>query len=198
MEHFTRTTTPPADAFTERGAALLTAIFALMLLTLLGLSLTHLSLTALNVSNNDRESTEAFHIAEAGIEHAVALIQAAGPGSYNSIATTGNLSATPSATSADRIPVAGCNIGGGTYTVTVANGAVGGTLRVTSTGAGRNGSVAVIEAIVGAETAVALVANGNLTLGGITEFRGVGGVVHANGNLHNSGTAKAEQHSTLR
>lgn len=183
-----------ADASRERGAALLTAVFALLLLTLLGLSLTHLSLTALNVSNNDRESTEAFYIAEAGIEHAIALINAAGPGSYASIATRGNLSETPSATHADRIPVAGCNIGGGTYTVTVANGGVAGRLRVTSTGTGRNNSNAVIEAVVGAETSVALVANGNVKLGGSLEIKGAGGVLHANGNLANSGSVRAQQH----
>ena len=66
----------------ESGAALFTAIFSIMLLSVLGLSLMVVSESARTVSKNNIEASEAFYIAEAGLAHAVGLIKTNG-GSFN-------------------------------------------------------------------------------------------------------------------
>ena len=58
----------------EQGIALVTALFALLLITLLGLALTANGIVAVTITTNEREGTEALYIAESGIEHAKAII----------------------------------------------------------------------------------------------------------------------------
>lgn len=53
----------------ERGAALITAMVVLTLLTLMGLAATNTSMLETMISATDRSRTEAFYVAEAGIEH---------------------------------------------------------------------------------------------------------------------------------
>ena len=53
----------------ERGAALITALIILTLLTLIGIAATNTSILETMISSSDRSHTEAFYAAEAGIEH---------------------------------------------------------------------------------------------------------------------------------
>jgi hypothetical protein len=53
----------------ERGAALITALVILTLLTLIGLAATNTSMLETMISSSERSHTEAFYVAEAGIEH---------------------------------------------------------------------------------------------------------------------------------
>ena len=62
------------DRPAERGVALIFAIFALALLTLLGLALTSMGMVSLAISTNEREGTQALYIADAGIVNAKGLM----------------------------------------------------------------------------------------------------------------------------
>ena len=53
----------------ENGAVLLTAIIILALLTIIGMAATNTSMLETMISATDKSHTEAFHAAEAGIEH---------------------------------------------------------------------------------------------------------------------------------
>ncbi len=53
----------------ERGAALITALIILTLLTVIGIAATNTSMLETMISASDRQHTEAFYAAEAGIEH---------------------------------------------------------------------------------------------------------------------------------
>jgi Tfp pilus assembly protein PilX len=53
----------------ERGAALITALVILTLLTLIGLAATNTSMLETMISSSERSHAEAFYAAEAGIEH---------------------------------------------------------------------------------------------------------------------------------
>ena len=63
-----------ADRPGEKGVALIMTLFSLLVVTLLGLALTTTGMLALTVTTNDREGAEALYIADAGIEHAKALL----------------------------------------------------------------------------------------------------------------------------
>ena len=58
----------------EKGIALLVALFALLLITLLGLALTAMGITAVTITTNERQSAEALYIADSGISHAKRLM----------------------------------------------------------------------------------------------------------------------------
>ncbi len=53
----------------ERGAALITSLIILTLLTMIGIAATNTSMLETMISATDRSHTEAFYAAEAGIEH---------------------------------------------------------------------------------------------------------------------------------
>ncbi len=53
----------------ERGAVLITSLIILTLLTLIGIAATNTSMLETMISASDRQHTEAFYAAEAGIEH---------------------------------------------------------------------------------------------------------------------------------
>lgn len=53
----------------ERGAALITSLIILTLLTLLGIAATNTSILETMISSSERTHAEAFYAAEAGIEH---------------------------------------------------------------------------------------------------------------------------------
>lgn len=53
----------------ERGAALITSLIILTLLTLLGIAATNTSVLETMISSSERTHAEAFYAAEAGIEH---------------------------------------------------------------------------------------------------------------------------------
>ena len=110
------------NSVSERGIALFTSIFALLLLTLLGWSMATTSLVNVVITKNAREATEAFYIAEAGVAHATAIIRAedAGFDSYlqagNGTACDGDeLSDTPSSPLSAGDEITSAQSGGHTY-----------------------------------------------------------------------------------
>ena len=58
----------------EKGAALLIALTIMLALTLLGAAATMTASIEINIAGNQRTSTKAFYAADAGIEHAKALL----------------------------------------------------------------------------------------------------------------------------
>lgn len=167
----------------EKGAALFTAIFALLLLTLLGISLMAISESSRTVSNNNIESNEAFYIAEAGLAHAVGLIKANGP--------TFNVNSV--------IPVSGTGItfGKGSYTVQITSPTAA-TRQITSTGVGRNGATSTVQGVylvgpVSTPTG-AIVVNGDINISGNIQITGTNGIIHSNGNLTLNGNNRAEEY----
>lgn len=58
----------------ESGMALVTALVTLMLVTVIGLSITSLGMLSVTVATNDRETNEALAIADAGLTHARSLL----------------------------------------------------------------------------------------------------------------------------
>jgi len=166
----------------ERGAALFTAIFGLLLLTVLATALYLISDGERRVAINYGENTEAFYIAEAGLAHAVGLYAANGK-SYN-IGTD--------------IPTSGVAFGAGKYTVTTVNGTQPNTKIITSIGIGSNGASATVEATVQFATAAvsdaAIVVNGNLAINANIQILGEKGIIHANGNMTLSGNNRSQKY----
>lgn len=216
--------TKPQFDVNEKGAALITAIFAILLVTLIGTALHYTAAISLTVAVNERDNVEAFYIADAGISHAAALISKTDNSKYSSILTaaatapnTGDeLSVPPTVglwTTAESIPAGNASGGGvvnfgaggkGRYYVSVRNDtAIGetptkdlnGILIVTSTGVGRDGATATVETVVkGTPPLPALLINGNATLSGSVSVQGTNGVMHANGLLDINGGPCAEQY----
>ena len=195
----------------EQGAALITAIFALLLVTLLGVALTSIGETSRTVSHNDRENTEALYIAEAGLTHALKLMDAVPGSDYTSILQAGNGTAGDGDELSTRpngpIPAGGLLFGGGSYRVAVSddNDETGGIANnpnadtnkrvvITSIGLGRNGATATVEVIIGVTPAPALLVEGQLRISGNPNIMGSGGAAHANGLLDIDGRPCAEQY----
>jgi hypothetical protein len=197
----------------DRGVVFITAIFSLLLVSLLGASLIMLAHTSLNVSENDRELTEAFYIAEAGLEHGYALIAALpsaatftqvlqyGDGQSN---TWDELSTQPTAPIADPNPTVspgqtpgptatgGAAFATGRYWVKVSNDqseAVtpnvdhNNVIVLTSLARARNGATATLELIIRRNVLPAVLVDGNLRISSAAQITGIGGTVHVNGNL---------------
>ncbi len=166
----------------ETGAALVTAIFVLLLITLLGVLIYRISVISYAISLNERNNTEAFYAADAGISHAMELI-AKVPGSKYSLILQAGANPLPGTGDELSVPTlpglwpaadsiyAGDNTSGGVtgfgaggqgrYWVSVRNDTApgetpnldrNGILIVTSTGIGRGESNSTIEAIVFNET----------------------------------------------
>jgi Tfp pilus assembly protein PilX len=167
----------------QNGAALFTAIFSILLVTMLGLSLMIISESSRTVSNNNIETTEAFYISEAGLAHAVGLIKANGASfNVNSvIPSSGN----------------GLAFGKGSYTVQITS-LTANTLQITSIGTGRNGSAATVQAtyqvISASLPSGAIVVNGDINISGNIQITGTNGIIHSNGNMVLSGNNRAELH----
>lgn len=192
----------------EKGAALITSIFALLLVTLLGMALMAVGEVARSVSTNDRENTEALYIADAGVTHARNLIFGY-TGNYDAILTangtdpnTGDELSTGAF--ASPITAGGHAFGSGSYLVRVTDDddETSGPqnysddrnrrLIVRSTGRGRNGSTSDVEIVISSVPLPAFVAEGNLRINGDSVFTGAAGGVHANGDMFISGNPMAE------
>jgi hypothetical protein len=140
----------------ERGSALIVALFSLLLASLIAMGLAFTGMYEVKISRNYQTGTEAFYIAEAGLNQAVKVIM------DNSLAFSDVLKGADGALgtgddgiltlssipAGDRIPAAGVNFGSGNYRVLVTDGSGGAqtTLIVTATGTGANSSVSVVEA----------------------------------------------------
>jgi PilX N-terminal len=189
----------------EKGAALITSIFGMLLVTVLGVALMGVGMTANTISQNDKQQTEAFYIAESGINHAVNIVKTAGSGQFTNILRAGDgnpgtgdeLSTQP--VGVTPIPLAGLAFGQGTYKISVSDDPADSDglpntdsnqkILIRSVASGKDGSTATIESIIGvtATGQAALLFNGNLLINGAPIFAGSAGAVHANGALSVTG-----------
>ncbi len=208
----------------QRGAALITAIFAILLGTLLGVALHYLALSSLTVAVNDRDNTEALYLADAGIAHATALIGRVNKSQYSTVLSRGanpapntgdELSVPPSTglwTTSESIPAGNASGGGvtnfgagggGRYWVAVGNDTAtgetsttdnNGVLVITSTGLGRSGASATVEVTVSMQTFPAILINGKARVRGNLSVNGSSGIMHANDTLDLNGSPCADQY----
>src|SRR5690242_3352522 len=74
----------------EQGVALITSIFVLLLITVLGVTLTFIGTSALTITTNDRQNTEAFYIAEAGAANAAKILLLSDPSQFSAVLTAGD------------------------------------------------------------------------------------------------------------
>ncbi len=205
----------------ERGTALVTSIFAILIGTLIGVALAFGAITTLTISVNERDTTEAFYIADAGLTHAGQLINKAKKSSYSTILSTGadptpgtgdELSAPPEGglwTTAESIP-AGNNFGGGfsfgsgRYYVSVRNDTAtgetpttdkNGILIVTSTGVGRDGAAVTLESVVRsiAIQIPGLISNGDAKFASTVKVLGPYGKIQVNGTPQFTGGTKCAE-----
>ncbi|MDA2938799.1 pilus assembly PilX N-terminal domain-containing protein [Acidobacteria bacterium AH-259-A15] len=202
----------------EQGVALVTAILCMMLISVLGLALTTIGIVATTAAKNERQMSEAFYIAESGLGHGRALIEANGTTNFDTLLQAGDgtacngdeLSGVPS----DPIPSAGLSFGGGRYEVSICddhayessttdppdlpdtdpNNDANGFVRIVSTGFGADGAKATVESSLLVSTLPAIVVNGNLKINGDPTIIGDGGAVHANGDMDISGDPCFEQY----
>ncbi|MDQ3801467.1 MAG: pilus assembly PilX N-terminal domain-containing protein [Acidobacteriota bacterium] len=197
----------------EKGAALLTAIFAVLLGTLLSVALYYFAVSALATAVNDRDNTQALYLADAGVSHAVALIAKTKKAQYSALLRNGanplpdsgdELSAPPESgawSAQESIPAGGVNgggvtgFGGGRYWVRVKNDAAAGEtattdangiLIITSTGVGQNGATATVEAIVSTESTdyPGFLADGDVKLTNTVKVLGPRGIMQVNGSVN--------------
>jgi hypothetical protein len=197
----------------EQGIALITAIFSILLATVIGFALYYSAAIAMTIATNERDNTEAFYITDAGIEHAKALIGKVESSKLSLILKAGT---DPSPNTGDELstpPVAGIwaasasipagnnNTGGvvnfgaggnGRYWVSVKNDTatgetplidLNGILIVTSTGKGRDGASATIESTIKSLPPLPAV-----LINGNANISGSVRVAGNNGILHTNGT----------
>ena len=188
----------------ERGAALIIAIFAILLVTVIGFALVSTGILSQNIATNSREQTEAFYISESGLTHGTNLLLAANTTEFTAILQTGDgiantgdeLSTRPSTLTP--IPATGIAFGNGSYIVKVGDDPAdpdgnpnvdsNGRLVVTSIGYGKNGATVTSEAIVSITGIPAILVNGDVVFQGSTVIRGTMANFHANGTLTLLGT----------
>lgn len=115
----------------ERGVVLVTALMVMALLTVMGISAMNTSDTELKITGNQRVASQAFYLAEAGIQHAVGVFKKDGLATLK----TPNLLTDKA-------------LGSGIYSVTVLDQSSGSEERflLTSTGTG-SGVTKTIEAV---------------------------------------------------
>ncbi len=198
----------------QNGAALVTAIFSILIATVIGIALYYSVLISLRIAVNDRDNTEAFYLADAGINHAAALIGKVPKSKATRILTAGantapgsgdELSVPPSFglwEPVESIPAGDATGGGilnfgaggtGRYWVTVKNDSAfgetpttdsNGVLIVTSTGVGRDGATATIETTTTMNPFPAILINSKAKVSGNLSVKGTGGILHANNTLN--------------
>jgi hypothetical protein len=197
----------------EQGVALITSIFVLLLITVLGVTLTFIGTNALTITTNDRQNTQAFYIAEAGAANAARILLSSDPSQFSAVLTAGDgqsntgdeLSVKPpgySGSSFSPIPSNGVLFGAGTYKVYVKDDEVAppsvtdsnSTLIITSVGTAADGSTATIELKVGGATLPAILANGTANINGSPEIHGTSGALFANGAITNAGKLCADRY----
>lgn len=176
----------------ERGAVLPLTLIIMMVLVGLVTALLAMGVSEPLIAANLVAGTQAFHLAEAGIERAFGKIATDNNG-FNDDLTTGTL-------------FNAVALGAGAYTVTAANNSDGGgatsdlddTIILRSTGTGPNGATRTLEAIVTTryDFRDAIVTNDDLELTGNGCVQGTLGGVHSNGDLTVSGSVVVDQHAT--
>lgn len=209
-----RTADDPHGRTCAQGIAIITAVFALLLLSIIGLAVAFSGILEVQSSSNYEHALTAFYIADAGMNHAFREIAAhslsfntilKGADSVENTADDGYLQF-ESIPESERIPAAGLTFGSGHYiaratddTEADSNPAVDTNQRIvlTSQGFGPDGSTATIEAIVALGGGIpAIVSGGDLTISGNPLIEGTWGGVHANDDLTISGNPTVTQDAT--
>ena len=198
----------------QAGVALISAIFVVLFAVLIGFALSQSTLIAMKVATNERDKLEAFYVADAGINHAVKLLNRVPVTQFSNVLTSGTnttpntgdeLSQPPSIglwTSAQSIPAGNTSGGGitnfgaggaGRYWVSIRNDTGPGetatvdnnrTLIITSNGFGRNGAAATIEATF----QVPLISEPAIIVDGRAVVVGVPTILGSNGIIHANDT----------
>ncbi len=185
----------------ERGAALITSLLALGLISLLGMALTGTGIEAVTITANDRENTEVLYVADAGIAHARGLTSTLSFEEIVDLLVVGDgvpcngdeLSTQPT----DPIPTPAA--GGqpfppaGRYEVLLCQDALN-RIVIVSNGFGRNGATVTVEVILNATPIPAVLVDGNLRINGNPSIMGVAGAAHSNGTLDITGNPCTEQY----
>lgn len=200
----------------ESGIALITVLLAMALLTVIGATLTAIGIVELRSAINHRSATRALLLADAGVNHALALMR--GPlaeFSYSEVVRGDD--GTPGTGddgvlmgfgvgAIDEIPDTGVVLGAGRYFVVLENDPQDPSgdpyldsnhrLRATCRGETRDGGVAEIGVVLAAPNFHAIVSNGDLTLPGNPDVLGPCAGVHANGVLAVSGHPTVDGQAT--
>lgn len=198
----------------ESGVALLAVIFALLLITLVGMAIAFTGILEVQGSNNYQHSVESFYLADAGINHAFKEIEThhiafndllVGADATADTADDGYLlhSSIPES---ERISATGFTFGAGLYQISIVddveadnNLKVDTNQRVllTSVATGRDGATTTLQAIVSLGGGIpAIVSKEDLKISGNATIDGRYGGVHANGDLLVSGSPSIAKDAT--
>ena len=195
----------------RRGIALATAIFALLVVTILALGIWTMAEINTVSSVNRQDATKAMGLAEAGVAHALSVLSNdldTIPGTWlllgsDSAASTADdgLLVDFGLASSDQIPASGYATQGGRYYVTLlddpgetdgdplADG--NGFIIARCTGVTDDGGSATVDVRIGAAIP-AVAVNGDLTINGNPSILGPCGSVHANGTITVTGNATVQ------
>ena len=194
----------------ERGIALLLALFALLLVTLLGLAMTMQSIIEMSISANERQATETLYVAEAGAVHAQGIIFSQTP-DFTAMLQEGDGTGCTGDELATGVtdPITAFGAGGhafgadARYEVSVCDDPdetdsdpdVDTNLRVLvrSDGFGPDGSTATVEMVIGIIPFPGIAAGGSLRIDGNPVINGPGGGIHMNADLEVTGDPQMEQ-----
>ncbi len=191
----------------ENGAALLFAIFGLVLIGVVVVGGSFMSGSVLQTGSQRVRTTRALQVSESGAAHALALLR--GPlATTNHAALLRGADGLPNTaddgvlsgfglTTAQHIPTAGVTAYGGTYSVRVIDDPADGDANamtdlnnrvlVRCTGTLADGSTASVDVMVGQNSLPGIVVDGNLHVPGNPTLAGACGGAHSNGNLTISG-----------
>ena len=194
----------------EEGIALLTTLFALGIITLLGLALTATGMIEVKISGNERQSTNVLYVADAGLVHAQGIIFSENP-DFTTLLQTGD----GTACNGDELstgftdPITAIGAGGHAfgaddrYEVRVCDDPdetdadpdvdTNARILVRSIGFGRDGATATVEMVIGVIPFPGIVTGGPLRIDGSPVINGPGGGIHTNSDLDVNGNPQMEQ-----
>lgn len=197
------------DARPRKGLAFPAILFALVITGVLGALIFMMTdLHAKTVSNRER-SLRAMHLAESGLNHALALVRDSTlrdttltrllrGANLSTASDNGYLSGYTGLNSTNNIPKEGRAVTGGTYFVQLVDDPAevdndpltdrNTRIRAICRGVTTDGSTATINAIIGNLSMPGFAVNGNVTISGTTRVTGRCGSVHTNGTLQVSAT----------
>lgn len=195
----------------RRGIALATAIFALLVVTILALGIWTMAEINTVSSVNRQDATKAMGLAEAGVAHALSVLSndlGTIPGTWlllgsDSAASTADdgLLVDFGLASSDQIPASGYATQGGRYYVTLLDDpgetdgdplADGNSFIIARcTGVTDDGGSATVDVRIGAAIP-AVAVNGDLTISGNPSILGPCGSAHANGTITVTGNATVQ------
>ncbi len=195
MSHGTRGTTA------NMGAALMSALLVMVIMTGLGTAAITLTTFDSEITANDRSATQAFYVAESGVQHAIALLKGAG-GVANGF--------DDELTAHGGVMLHDVALGNGFYTVTAldnnddADQTTDSDDRIFVRSVGRqNGAVSMIQVTVTARAGAGgalggIITEDDLALPGDANVTGACGNVHSNGDMDVSGNPTIDQDLTAQ